>query len=167
MNGIGRTGDSVAKVIGRVLGGVDSGDPMARPYSQDLRTRLVRIVEGGRSARSTAKLFAVSASSAIKWVQRWRREGSVAPNPIRGHRRPLLEAHAEWILQLIEARPDLTLEEIRAALNKRGVSASVGTVWNFFDRRKIGFKKKPVRQRARPPRRGRGSRRLERQPGAA
>lgn len=140
---------------------------MARPYSEDLRIRLVGIVEGGSSARSTAKLLAVSASSAIKWVQRWRRSGSVAPSPVRGHRRPLLEAHAEWLLQLIEAEPDLTLEEIRAKLRQRGVSAGVGTVWNFFDRRDISFKKKRARRRAGPRRRGGGPRRLERQPGAA
>lgn len=140
---------------------------MARPYSEDLRIRLVGIVEGGSSARSTAELFAVSASSAIKWVQRWRRSGSVAPSPVRGHRRRLLEAHAEWLLQLIEAEPDLTLEEIRAKLRQRGVSASVGTVWNFFDRRDISFKKKRARRRAGPRRRGGGPHRLERRPGAA
>jgi transposase len=135
---------------------------MAAPYSQDLRTRVIQIVEGGRSARSTAKLFAVSASSAVKWVQRWRREGSIAPSPVRGHRGRLLEAHAEWILRLVEEKPDLTLEEIRTELGRRGISASMGTLWNFFDRRKISFKKKPVRQRAEPRRRGRSARRLER-----
>ena len=140
---------------------------MARPYSLDLRTRLVRIVESGKSARSTAKLFSVSPSSAIKWVQRWRREGSVAPRAKRGHRRPVLEAQAEWILGLIKERSDLTLKEICAALAKRGVKTCVSTVWNFFERRKISFKKKPACQRTRPPRRSRRARRLERHPGAA
>ena len=135
---------------------------MSRAYSEDLRIRLVRIVESGRSARSTAKLFAVSESSAIKWVQRWRRSGSVAPNPERGHRRSLLEAHAEWLLERIEEKSDLTLEEIRAELRKRGVSVSIGTVWNFFARRKISFKKNSLRHRARPRRRGRGPHRMER-----
>ncbi len=94
---------------------------MAAPYSQDLRTRVIQIVEGGRSARSTAKLFAVSASSAVKWVQRWRREGSIAPSPVRGHSGRLLEAHAEWILRLVEEKPDLTLEEICTELGRRGI----------------------------------------------
>jgi len=56
---------------------------MARPCSEDLRIRLVKVVENGHSARSTAKLFAVSSSSAIKRVQRWRREGSLEHIPIR------------------------------------------------------------------------------------
>jgi len=67
---------------------------MARAYSEDLRVRLVGIVESGRSARSTAKLFSVSASTAVKWAQRWRREKSVAPSKLRGHRLSPLEAHA-------------------------------------------------------------------------
>jgi transposase len=50
---------------------------MARAYSQDLRIRLVHYV-GGVSARAAAKVFGVSASAAIKWMQRWRRRKSVA-----------------------------------------------------------------------------------------
>ncbi|HEY1630690.1 MAG TPA: IS630 family transposase [Rhizomicrobium sp.] len=114
---------------------------MARPYSQDLRVRLVRYVEGGVSARSAAKVFGVSESSAIKWMQRWRQQGSVAPNPVRGHRRQLLEGHADWLLRVIETKTDLTLEEIRARLKKRGVRVSLWTVWSFYDRHDISFKK--------------------------
>lgn len=135
---------------------------MTRAYSEDLRIRLVEIVESGRSARSTAKLLKVSASSAIKWAQRWRKSGSVAANPVRGHRREILAEHAPWLLALIEAEPDLTLEEIRALLDRRGVHVSIGTVWNFFDRREISFKKKPLRHRAGPRRRGCGPDRLAR-----
>lgn len=80
---------------------------MSRPYSQDLRVRLVRYVEGGVSARAAAKVFGVSESSAIKWMQRWRRQGSVAPNPVRGHRRQLLASHSDWLLKVIETKIDL------------------------------------------------------------
>ena len=126
---------------------------MARPYSQDLRIRLVRYVEGGMSARAAAKVFGVSESSAIKWMQRWRRQGSVAPDPVRGHRRPLLEGHADWLLEVIDTKTDLTLEEIRAQLKKRGVRVSLWTVWSFYDRHEISFKKKRLRQRTGPRRR--------------
>lgn len=140
---------------------------MARPYSDDLRSRLVKVVEDGHSARSTAKLFAVSPSSAIKWVQRWRRDGSLAASPVRGHRGRILEAQAEWLLQLIETQPDLTLEEIRAQLENRGVTVSIGTVWNFYDRHDISFKKKRPRKRAGSRRRSCGARRVESSPRAA
>jgi transposase len=121
---------------------------MARAYSEDLRIRLVRYVEGGVSARSAAKVFAVSESSAIKWMQRWRREKSVASNPERGHRRRLLDDHSDWLLALIESKTDITLDEIRTRLKKRGVRVSLWTIWSFFDRHNVSFKKKRLRQRA-------------------
>ena len=49
---------------------------MARPYSLDLRERVVASVEGGRSCRATARLFEVSVASVVKWAQRKRRTGS-------------------------------------------------------------------------------------------
>src|SRR5665213_924059 len=140
---------------------------MARAYSQDLRIRLVRYIEGGVSARSAAKIFGVSESSAIKWMQLWRRQKSVAPNPVRGHRRRLLDEHADWLLQIIEVKADLTLAEIRAQLKKRGMRVSLWTVWSFYDRHDISFKKKRVRQRAGSGRRRGGTGALERQPKAA
>ena len=51
---------------------------MATPYSQDLRERVIGAVEAGQSARAAARVFGVSASTAVKWVRRWRRPGSVA-----------------------------------------------------------------------------------------
>jgi|ERR1700690_353457 transposase len=134
---------------------------MARAYSEDLRVRLVGIVESGRSARSTAKLFSVSASTAVKWAQRWRREKSVAPSKLRGHRLSPLEAHAAWLLKLIEDKVDLTLEEIRAKLAKRDVHVAVSTVWSFYDRHKISFKKNRLRQRTGSRGRSRRTRAVE------
>jgi transposase len=140
---------------------------MARAYSEDLRIRLVRLVESGTSARSAAKLFGVSASTSVKWMQRWRRKKSVAPNPVRGHRRRLLEGHADWLLELIQAKNDLTLEEIRVRLKKRGVRVSLWTVWSFYQRQKMSFKKKRVCQRAGSRRRGDSPRTLASQSRAA
>lgn len=135
---------------------------MARAYSEDLRIGLVRYVEGGVSARSAAKVFGVSESSAIKWMQRWRRQKSVAPDPVRGHRRRLLDAHTAWLLELIQSKTDITLVEICAKLAKRGVQVSLWTVWSFYDRHGISFKKNRLRQRTGSPRRGSGPRALAR-----
>jgi transposase len=140
---------------------------MSRAYSEDLRIRLVQLVENGTSARSAAKLFKVSASTAVKWMQRWRRERSVAPNPVRGHRRPLLDHHADWLLELVATKPDMTLEEIRARLRKRGVVVSLWTIWSFYERSRMSFKKNRIRQRAGSRRRGRRPRALESQSSAA
>ena len=140
---------------------------MTRAYSCDLRERVIGAVAGGVSARSVAKVFAVSASSAIKWVQQWRRDGRTAPSAVRGHRRAVLDPHAVWLLDLIGAQPDITPEEIRTLLRERGIAVSVATVWSFYDRQGISFKKKPLRHRARSSRRGFGPRRLEDAPRAA
>lgn len=135
---------------------------MVGAYSEDLRLRLVRYVESGVSARSAAKVFGVSESSAIKWMQRWRSQNSVAPNPVRGHRRRLLDDHAAWLLEVIQTRTDITLVEICAKLAKRGVQVSLWTVWSFYDRHDISFKKNRLRQRTGSSRRGPGPRALAR-----
>src|SRR3954449_10804448 len=74
---------------------------MTAPLSQDLRERIVRAVEGGSSIRQAARRFAVSASAAIKLMQRVRRTGSSAPAKIGGARRPLLEAHADVLRAIV------------------------------------------------------------------
>lgn len=122
---------------------------MGRAYSLDLRERIVSAVEGGASRRAAARVFGVSASCAVKLVQRWRETGSVRPARIGAPRRSKLDRHADWLLGLVRDKPDITLEEVRARLlHDRGVSASVGLIWHFFDRHDISFKKNGTRKRA-------------------
>jgi transposase len=85
---------------------------MPKPYY--LREWVVRAVEAGASCHQAAA-FEVSPSSAIRWVARWRRTGSMAPQPM-GSRRSPLDPHKQWLLELIAAKSDLTLEEIRGRL---------------------------------------------------
>jgi len=54
-----------------------------------------------------------------------------------------------WILERIEEAPDLTLEELRDELKARGVIVGYGTVWRFFEREDITFKKKRAGGRTR------------------
>lgn len=132
---------------------------MSRAYSEDLRIRVVRYVEGGASRRSAAKLFGVSPSIAVKWLQRWRLKKSVAPSR-RGHRRAVLDQHSDWLMDLVKKKPDITLAEIAAKLARRGVRVSLSTIWNFYDRHDFSFKKKHIRQRAGSSRRGSSPRAL-------
>ena len=86
---------------------------MGRPYSLDLRERVVASVEGGRSCRETARLFEVSVASVVKWSQRKRRTGSAAASPMGWRNRPLLLAgERAWLLERVAAQPDLTLRAI-------------------------------------------------------
>jgi transposase len=139
---------------------------MPRPYSQDLRERVVGAVEAGASCHEAAAAFEVSVSSAIRWVARFRRTGSAAAKPMGGKRSPL-EACQDWLLDLIAGEPDLTLEEVRTKLHARGIRASTSMVLRFFARHAITFKKNPARIRARSRRRARGTRELEARAAAA
>lgn len=139
---------------------------MPKPYSRDLRERVVRAVEAGASCHESAAAFEVSPSSAIRWVARWRQTGSVAAKLMGGKRSPL-DAHKQWLLELIAAEPDLTLEEIRGRLRARDLAVSASSVWRFCDRHDITFKKKPARSRTRARRRPRSTRELEARAAAA
>jgi transposase len=121
---------------------------MARPYSRDLRERVVGAVEGGLSRQGAAKLFRVAVSTVIDWVDAWHEEGRLTAKPMGGDHSSRLKADREWLLQRVATVPDLTLEEIRAELAARGTHVGYGTVWRFFAAEGISFKKNRARQRA-------------------
>jgi transposase len=126
---------------------------MPKPCSQDLRVRLIEAIEAGASRREAAESLELSASSAVRWMQRWCATGSVAAKPSGGSASPL-EEHADWLLALVADKPDSTLDEIVIAMRKRRIAGSRSAVWRFFNRRKITFKKKSARGGAGAPRRG-------------
>jgi transposase len=122
---------------------------MAQGYSKDLRARAVSIVEAGESAREAARLLSIGASTAIRWIERWTRTGRVDAKPRTGHSRSPLEKHRQWLLDLIAAEPDLTLEEIRTRLRSvKRHKAGIGSIWRFYERHDITFKKNSARRRA-------------------
>lgn len=120
---------------------------MGKPYSEDLRERIVGAVEAGHSRRAAARMFEVSASCAVKLVRRWRETGSVKPGKMGAPPRSKLDPHSDWLVDLVKAEPDTTLEEIRARLRaERDMAASLGTIWKFFEQRNISFKKNRARR---------------------
>lgn len=123
---------------------------MTRPYSIDLRERVVASVMSGRSVRSTAALFGVSASSVVKWSQRQRRTGSVRPDKMGGYVKPKLLSEREWLAARIAAEPDLTLRALLAELRERGVKVGYGALWRHFAREGLSFKKNRARRRTGP-----------------
>ncbi|HJX21763.1 MAG TPA: IS630 family transposase [Steroidobacteraceae bacterium] len=115
---------------------------MAKGYSKDLRIRAVSIVETGESAREAGRLLDVSASTAIRWIDRWTTTGSVEAKPGTGHTRSPLEKHRQWLLDLVAAEPDLTLDEIGARLgSNKKLKTATSSVWRFYERHGISFKK--------------------------
>jgi transposase len=121
---------------------------MARPYSEDLRERVVQAVATGSSRRAAADRFKIGASSAVRWMQRVALSGSAAAYSSGGSTSPL-EQHAEFLLTLIEEQPDLTLDEVVEALRAANLGGSRSAVARFYVRHQISFKKKPARGRAR------------------
>ena len=113
---------------------------MPRPYSNDLRARVIEAIEAGASRREAADRYELSPSVVVIWAQRWEQTGSVAAMPSGGSTSPL-EEHAEFLLRLIVEQPDLTLDEIVAAMRKKRIRGSRSAVWRFFERRNISFKK--------------------------
>ena len=134
---------------------------MTRAYSEDLRERVIAAVEAGATRRAAAAQFKVSVSSAIRWVQRWQTDWAIAAKPRGGSVSPL-EDHAAALAGLVAEQPDLTLDEFCAVLQEREIATSRVSVWRFFSRHGLSFKKNSARQRAGARGRGRGAAALAR-----
>ena len=118
---------------------------MARPLSQDIRERVIAAVAGGASTRAVAARFGVAVSSVVKWSQRYRATGSVAPGKMGGHRKAVLVPHRAFIMERLRQTPHLTLHALKDELAARGVKISHNAIWLFLRREGLRFKKNIVR----------------------
>ena len=93
---------------------------MGRPYSNDLRERVIRaVVKGGLSCHRTA----------INWVRRFRETGSVEPDQIGGYKpKKISGPHRDWLLQRCR-KADFTLRGLVAELAERGLKVDYRTMW--------------------------------------
>jgi len=132
------------------------GWAMPKSYSGDLRERVIEAVEAGASRREAGERFEISASSSVRWLQRWQESGSAAPKPRGGSVSPL-EEFATQVLALIAEQPDLTLVETVAELRRRRIRTSRSSLWRFLGRHGITLKKKPASRGTAASRRGPGS----------
>ena len=83
-------------------------------------------------------------STATRWGQTWREQGRAQALPTGGDQRSgKLEAHAPEILALVEAKPDMFLDEIVAALAARDIATSRDAVRRLLLRHGITRKKRP------------------------
>jgi len=112
-----------------------------RPYSTDLRERVVAAAECGElSIRQIVHLFAVSLSFVVRLLQRYRRTASLQPAPHAGGPTPKFDARTvERLLQLVADQPDATLAELRERL---GVSCHLSTIARILKKHRITRKKK-------------------------
>jgi len=134
---------------------------MGRPYSLDLRERVVRTIEAGMTRHEAAEHFEIGISTAIRWAQRKAQTGSPAALPM-GTMHPFsLAAEADWLRARMAQKPDITLRALLGELHERGVAVSYFAVWHFVHRAGLSFKKKPARRRTATHRRRPAARAVE------
>ena len=117
---------------------------MTRAYSSDLRERVIDAIDGGMSRHQAAARFGIGVATAVRWHRSWREHGEREARKQGPKGGGKLDLHEEFILGLVEEHPDITLVEIGEQLvAERSISAVPSTIWLFFERRGITFKKRP------------------------
>ena len=124
---------------------------MGKPYSQDLRDRIIGYIDEGYSARAAGRVFSVSASTAVRLAAAYRRGGDTRAK-LQG-RVPgtvgKLAAHTGFLLEVVRSDPDITLAELAGALEEaEGVSVNASSIHRALVRAGWSYKKRPDRQRA-------------------
>lgn len=126
---------------------------MGKPYSLDLRERIIGFVEGGGSRREAAGHFGVSPSCAIKLMDRWDSTGSAAPGK-RGGSAGKLKPYKDFLLGRVKQKPDITMPELAEALKaETGTEAAPASLSRFLIRHGQRFKKNFTGQRTKASRR--------------
>jgi putative transposase len=116
---------------------------MGRPYSNDLRERVVRaVIKGDLSRHEAAAQFGVGISTAINWVRRFRETGSIEPDQVGGYRpKKIAGAHHDWLVQRCR-KADFTVRGLVAELTERGLKVDYRTMWEFVHAEKLSYKKR-------------------------
>ena len=127
---------------------------MGRPYSIDLRERVVAsVLQDGQSRNKAASHFAVAVSTVVSWVQRYQETGTVKPGQMGGHKLKAIRGDHESFLRQRVREGAFTLRGLVRELGDRGLKVDYRSVWNFVHAEKISFKKNCGGERTRPTRR--------------
>src|SRR5262245_57348641 len=121
---------------------------MTRPYSEDIRERVLARADAGETVRSIAEALQISPSCVTKWKNLRRDTGGLSPGKIGGHKKPVLSgANADWLRKRIRSGP-FTLRKLTQELAARGIKTDVRAVWTFVHAEGRSFKKKRSAGRA-------------------
>jgi transposase len=100
-----------------------------KPYSKDLRLRVLAAVDSGEPREQVAKAFSVSMPTIKRWLKRRRETGDVEPEPIPGRPSRKGAMLQSWLPKHLQANDDLTLEEHREAFEDQfGEEVSTSTI---------------------------------------
>ncbi|MDP9457437.1 MAG: helix-turn-helix domain-containing protein [Actinomycetota bacterium] len=106
-----------------------------KPYSKDLRIRVLAAVDHGIAREEAARTFSVSVPTIKRWLKRRRETGDVEPKPIPGRPSRKGEMLRGWLPARLRDNNDLTLEEHREAFEEElGEAVSISTVGRAISR---------------------------------
>lgn len=115
---------------------------MGKALSTDLRERIVADVNGGNTRRGAAARFEVAASTAVRLKARYDETGTVASARIgRPPGSGKLGEHRAFIIGQVEERPDITMPELAALLDERGVVVDPSNLSKFLCKAGYSYKK--------------------------
>lgn len=109
-----------------------------QPYSIDLRTRVLADYDRGMKTQAIAEKYCVS----TKWIRDLRRlrdeTGELAPRKSKTGPKPKLAEHTQQLIELVQQKPDATLEELRSQLP---VDVCLATIWRVLNALGMSLKK--------------------------
>src|SRR5258707_673650 len=114
---------------------------MGKPYSDDLRERVVAAIEAGHSRVKVAELYNMALSTVGGFIKRKRETGSVSPDKFGGYKTFTLEPHTDRVKELVAEQPDSTLAELQVRLAKEKVKVSQSGISRFLHHINLTFKK--------------------------
>src|ERR1700674_583533 len=117
---------------------------MGKPYSDDLRERVVAAIEAGHTREEVAELYNMALSTVGGFIKRKRETGSVSPDKFGGYKTFSLEPHTYLVEELVGEQPDSTLAELQSRLAKEKVEVSQSGISRFLRHINLTFKKKSV-----------------------
>lgn len=119
---------------------------MGRATSADMRARMVRGVDGGKSRRAVAAQFEVAPSTAVRVHKRYVETGSIAPaRQGRTKGSGKLGPYREALIAEVEAQPDITMPDLAAWLEaEHGVKADPSNLSKLLCAAGFTYKKSPV-----------------------
>lgn len=120
---------------------------MGKSLSQDIRERIVALVDEGLSCREAARRLRISAASAVRIVQRKKRTGEVKAAPQGRPRRSKLDAVSDWLKARVEAEPDITLPELTEALRQEHDLGATPAMLSRHLIHRLGFTYKKIPDR--------------------
>jgi transposase len=117
-----------------------------KPYSKDLRLRVLAAVDRGMPKKEAARIFGVSEPTIRRYLRLRRETGDVEPKPMPGPPARKGKALEAALPAQAKANPDLTLQEHCELFEEtEGVRVSTATMSRAFERLGLPLKKSPSR----------------------